>query len=285
MEPADDPTLLTPDELVDYQLKRATRGYAVAEVDALLDVLAAQTERLMAEVADAEQRAAARSREIEQLRARLEDAERAAEQAVAAAREVADAIVAEARADAEQVRREGVQAAHEAREAVLRQVRAEEADLRRRRRLADEHVESLRQFAEDHRARLQQHLRHELGRLEDLAVPEPPAAADPGRDPLLDEPLDALVPLDAHHDVDSVGRSDAPPGEDDTGPGSAFPGSASPDLRWETSVQGPRSQSHGALAATGTEESADADEPPEDRDAAGLASPFDEALFVERERP
>lgn len=204
MDPAEDPGLLTPEQLVDYPLRRATRGYAVAEVDALLDALAAQTERLLAEASAARAMEQDARSQLDGLREELREARSAAERSVAAAREAAEAVLADARSEAARIvaaGREEVAAAHEEQQ---RRVRAEEADLVRRRRAVQDHVDQLRQFAQDHRARLVQHLQHELARLEEVHVPQAPDAPDLGRDPLLDEPLLPEVPESARPPADGT---------------------------------------------------------------------------------
>lgn len=204
------PELLTPEELVDYPLRRAARGYAVAEVDALLDTLAAQTERLLDAVDEARTASNARDERIAELEGRLVDLEQSADHEIAAARRVGETIVAEARAEAERQAETGRLQGREHVEAAMRRVRAEEADLVRRQAAMEDHVATLRQFAADHRSRLQQHLRHELGRLDEVLLPPSPEAVEVGRDPLLEE-----TAQDAAHDVGSQGPqelADAPDG-------------------------------------------------------------------------
>lgn len=188
----DAPRLLTPQEVIDYPLRKAARGYAVAAVDDLLDVLADQTRRLLEALDEATGALEERDEELAELRSALADAEQAADAEVAAARRVGEAVVDEARLDAQRVAEDGRARAREHMEAALRRVRAEEADLLRRQVAVEDHLVTLRQFAADHRARLEQHLQHELGRLAALVVPPTPAAPDVGRDPLLDEPVAGL---------------------------------------------------------------------------------------------
>ena len=188
MEHEDEQPLLTPEELVDYPLRRAARGYAVKEVDDLLDALAAQTERLLGAVDAAHHERDARDQRIRQLEQRLVQLEQATEHELAAARRVGEGIVADARRVADEAAEEGRLRAREHMESALRRIRAEEADLLRRQSAMSQHLATLRQFATDHRLRLQQHLHHELERLDALVVPSEPDEPALARDPMLDEP-------------------------------------------------------------------------------------------------
>lgn len=226
MDPEDTPPLLTPEELVDYPLRRATRGYAVKEVDDLLDALAAQTERLLGAADAARHERDVRDARLRQLEGRLRELEQATEHELAAARRVGEGIVAEARVEADRVGEEGRLRAREHMEAGLRRIRAEEADLLRRQAAMTDHLARLRQFAEDHRSRLEQHLHHELGRLEALVVPPDPEEPALVRDPMLDEPGLGGPPATAAPATDPGGlhadAGGAAPGEQ-SGRGSQVP--------------------------------------------------------------
>lgn len=173
--------VLGPDEIVNYPLRKATRGYAVKEVDDLLDQLAVQTQDLLARVermaSDQEQlrgQVAEASETESMLKKTLVTAQRAAEASVAEAREEADELRQRARDQVEELLASAAEQAHELREAALRRARADEADVRRYRRDVEEHIEALRTFASDHRARLAHHLEQQQARLEEMDLPDAP---------------------------------------------------------------------------------------------------------------
>jgi cell division septum initiation protein DivIVA len=196
-DPAPGPDLvLGPDEIINYPLRKATRGYQVKEVDDLLDQLAVQTRRLLDRVQRAEQERDALQQEVAEttetesmLKKTLITAQRAAEASVAEAREEAEQLRASSRERAEQLLADAAASANELRAAALRRARADEADIRRYRRDVEEHVEALRTFAEDHRARLQHHLSLQQERLAEMDLPSAPP--EPMRDE--DRVLDAEV--------------------------------------------------------------------------------------------
>ncbi|WP_052667688.1 DivIVA domain-containing protein [Nitriliruptor alkaliphilus] len=104
---------LNPDDIVGYRFKQSLRGYAIDEVDDLLDRLADQVERMAAELAalrgqvqDAEARAAATRETEATLQRTLVVAQQAAERNLADASAQAEATLAQAQAEAERLRRE-----------------------------------------------------------------------------------------------------------------------------------------------------------------------------------
>lgn len=162
---------VTPDDIVNYELKQTLRGYSVKQVDALLDEIADELERLRREldatreqVADAQRRAAAVAETEAELKGALVTAQRAAEQTVGEARSRAEEIVAEAEREAEQMR-QGFRDEAEQTEAELR-LRQEEVEVRldRLRAFEGEYRENLRRLVE-------RHLR-DLDELERGEVPE-----------------------------------------------------------------------------------------------------------------
>lgn len=208
---------LAPDEIINYPLRKATRGYRTDEVDDLLDQLAVQTQDMLAEMHRLEderdrlrQQLAEASETESMLKKTLVTAQRAAEASVAEAREEADELRRRARQRVEELVAEAAEQAHELREAALRRARADEADIRRYRRDVEEHIEALRTFAGDHRARLARHLELQLDRLAEMDLPEAPPEPEMTRD----EVLDVDVP-----DVDVAGIVDelAGPESDSTG--------------------------------------------------------------------
>lgn len=145
--------MLTPEDLVDYPLKLAVRGYSVAQVDQLLDQAADSLERLHQRVADLEQqlescqeRLTAAAETEETLKRTLVTAQRAAEQALDEARERARTIVDDAEASA----------------------RRQTLEAERRRRHLEDHIAELREFEEGYRDQLREHLEERLRQLEGL---------------------------------------------------------------------------------------------------------------------
>lgn len=188
---------LGPDEIINYPLRKATRGYQVKEVDDLLDQLAVQTQRLLASVERLEneqevlrQQLADASETEDMLKKTLVTAQRAAEASVAEAREEAEQLRVAARQRVEQLLAEAAEQAHELREAALRRARSDEADIRRYRRDVEEHVEALRTFAADHRARLQHHLELQQQRLAEMELPPAPPEPERDEDAVIDGDVD-----------------------------------------------------------------------------------------------
>lgn len=191
--------VLGPDEIVDYPLRKATRGYRAKEVDDLLDQLAVQTRDLLARVGRLED-------EREQLREQLADAsetESMLKKTLLTAQRAAEASVAEARAEADELRQRArdrveemllsaAEQAHQLRETALRRARADEADVRRYRRDVEEHVDALRTFAADHRARLAHHLEQQQARLEEMDLPEAPPEPELVDDEIIDAEVEEV---------------------------------------------------------------------------------------------
>ncbi len=191
--------VLGPDEIVNYPLRKATRGYQVKEVDDLLDQLAVQTQRLLETVQRLEderdqlrQQLTEATEAESMLKKTLVTAQRAAEASVAEAHEEAEQLRQAARQRVEQLLADAAGQAHELREAALRRARADEADVRRYRREVEEHIEALRMFAEDHRARLEHHLELQRQRLDQMELPPPPPEPERDEDELLEADVDAV---------------------------------------------------------------------------------------------
>lgn len=207
--------VLGPDEIINYPLRKATRGYAVREVDDLLDQLAVQTQDLLGRLSELEDERDTLRREVSEageaesmLKRTLVTAQRAAEASVAEAREEAEALRLRARARAEELLASAVEQAQELREAALRRARADEADMRRYRRDVEEHIDTLRTFAADHRARLAHHLELQQQRLDEMDLPDAPPPPDLPEDEILDAEV-------AHVDVRGMVEELAGPAEPD----------------------------------------------------------------------
>lgn len=221
--------VLGPDEIINYPLRKATRGYAVKEVDDLLDQLAVQTQDLLARMERMEQEQAqlrtqlAEASETESmLKKTLVTAQRAAEASVAEAREEADELRRRARERVEEMLASAAEQAHELREAALRRARADEADVRRYRRDVEEHIEALRTFASDHRARLAHHLEQQQARLDEMDLPAAPPEPELTEDEIVDvevEEVDVQRMVDeltADEPVDDGGAATDEDAEEDT---------------------------------------------------------------------
>jgi DivIVA domain-containing protein len=180
---------LNPDDIVGYRFKQSLRGYAIEEVDDLLDRLADQVEQMATEIADLHgqlrvaQTQVDATRETEAtLQRTLVVAQQAAERNLADAAAQAEATLATATADAERLRREAEEEAHRVRSeaeadaaGTLEQAqglarREAEAARARVERAAARHAEVLAGVAH-HRDALRGH----LSVLEELALEPPPA--------------------------------------------------------------------------------------------------------------
>lgn len=217
--------VLGPDEIVNYPLGKATRGYTVKEVDDLLDQLAVQTQDLLARVERLEfereqlQGQLAEASEAESmLKKTLVTAQRAAEASVAEARQEADELRQRARDQVEELLASAAEQAHELREAALRRARADEADIRRYRRDVEEHIEALRTFASDHRARLAHHLEQQQSRLAEMDLPGAPPEPDMVDDEIVDIEAEEV---DVQGMLNELTATQAPaePGEEDSAAG------------------------------------------------------------------
>jgi DivIVA domain-containing protein len=187
---------LSPDDIVGYDFRQQKmRGYDVDQVDDLLDQLADQVEAtdrelddLRARLRDAEARCAAALETESSLKRTLVTAQDAAERALSEAREQADELRETAeRAIDEQLARAREEAASIV-AAAQRDARAELDAVREQRAAIDERVAALRDLERRHRQSLERHLRVQLAALEDLAAdpdapsnaPRPPGDGPPG---------------------------------------------------------------------------------------------------------
>jgi hypothetical protein len=170
-DPVEDTLILGPDEIVSYELSIGRKGYAIDEVNDLLDHLAAQTQDLMTAL-----RAAELARDS--LRASIEDARLQDDRMHARAAVKAEALLSRAAGRADQLR-----------DAAMRRARADEVDGSRRRRALEDHIEQLRTFAEDHQLRLRHHLALQLERLGEIDLPSEPPLPGVVVDEIVDEGL------------------------------------------------------------------------------------------------
>ena len=177
---------LNPDDIVSYEFKQALRGYAISEVDDLLDRLADQVERderdrdeLRQRLRDTEARLASALETESMLKRTLITAQQAADRSMADAREQADELrVASEREVMEQLRQANAEAdrivaeAHQTAQAELDGARRELADLSAR-------LVELRQLNEQHRSHMRHYLSDQLATLDELA-PIPPTSVGTG---------------------------------------------------------------------------------------------------------
>lgn len=179
--------MLTPDEIVNYSLKQAVRGYSVPQVDDLLDQVADTIERLQARLDEcerqrqrAEERLASASETESTLKRTLVTAQRAAEQSLEEAKERASQLVDDARREAAAMVEQARLEAEELRVESVQAARAEEAEIRRRRQELEANIEALRQFERDYRTRMREQLDEQLRLLEE----GPPRPEVPEQRPL-----------------------------------------------------------------------------------------------------
>jgi DivIVA domain-containing protein len=230
---------LQPDDIVGYRFKQSLRGYAVDEVDQLLDRIADQLERMAAEMDDLRGRVhvaetqAAVTRETEAtLQRTLVVAQQAAERNLADAAAQAEATLANATAEVERLRREVEEEVGRSRteaEAEVARLRADAAEeaarlrteaeeeaagtLERAQALARREVQAARGRVEEAASRhaevvrrVGEHrdaLRHELANLEELVLAVPPS---PRMELVVGElpPEVAAPPVDHHADDDAA---------------------------------------------------------------------------------
>lgn len=202
---------LTPDEIVNYQLKQAVRGYSVKQVDELLDEVADEIERLNAALAEAQLRARdaeSRAEEFTEtestLKRTLVTAQRAAEETLAEAEQRAEEMLEEARLESERLLADAENTAAETR----RTRDAELVDIERR-------IDDLRQRERAHREELRRAVESQLAELErlDALAVEAEAAAPAGDERLEeDEQVEAEAWTEAGNssDDDEDRRTDGP---------------------------------------------------------------------------
>lgn len=219
---------LTPEEIVSYDLKQSVRGYSVAQVDELLDLLADQVEaaelehqRLEQRLKEAEARLAATQETESTLQRTLITAQQAAERSLQDAREEADALLTRAREEAAEVEQAARDEADRMRDEARTQALREAEESRRRRAALQERIDELAEQERRYRAHLRELLQRQLSELDELDAIDPAAAAaagsvpastdDPGDGPTGDEPTE-----DGHEDHDGTESS---PGRGQDGAG------------------------------------------------------------------
>lgn len=184
---------LTPDQIVNYELKQAVRGYSMKQVDDLLDRVADELERHRAEAADLRERLAraeaalAGASETEQtLKRTLVTAQRAAEQALEDARVRAAELLDEAEREAEATTDQAYQDAEELRHGLVDGLRAEAAQLERRRVDLRADIQALHDVEADVTEALRDELLAQLRRIEEFSQrprPAPPSVPPAERPP------------------------------------------------------------------------------------------------------
>ncbi|MEX1178598.1 MAG: DivIVA domain-containing protein [Nitriliruptor sp.] len=207
---------LSPDDIVSYRFKQTLRGYAIDEVDTLLDRLADQVEAHLAELEQLRDRLSVAEETVAQVRRdeaaiqrALVTAQRSAERSVADATAQADVTLATATADADRIRDE----AREEAAAILeeaQQLARREVDAARSRteEAAHRHAEVLERIAE-HRDALRGH----VAALDELTRTDPPELpADPVTELVAGELEPEPAPTDDAATGDDIGSPDpAPP--------------------------------------------------------------------------
>lgn len=171
---------LSPDDIVNHEFRQAIRGYAVQEVDDLLDRLADQLERAELDIADLRKRvseAEARTTEAlateSSLKRTLISAQDAAQRTMDDARTHAETV----RADAERQVAEQLDEASARSTAMVQQAEAEVRTSRASYRLEHEataaHVAELAVIEERYRTQVRALLEHQLGEIERLEATGP----------------------------------------------------------------------------------------------------------------
>lgn len=160
---------MTPDEIANYPLKTAMRGYNVQQVDELLDLVADELEHVQGELdaaraalSSTENRLSEASEAEDTLKRTLVTAQRAAELSIEDAKGRSGELLEEAQREAEAIIAAARTQAEDLKVEALQSARAEEADLRARRRDLERHIEALRVFEDDYRDRLRRHMQEQL---------------------------------------------------------------------------------------------------------------------------
>lgn len=208
---------LTPDDIVNHEFKQALRGYAITEVDDLLDRLADQIERADRDVADLTARlkdADARLTEAlateGSLKRTLITAQDAAQRTMDDAQAHADDVLEEARTRSDAMLRDAERASERTRAANVAEERAVTA-----------RIEGLAVLEERYRAELRSQLEQYLAALDDAELSAPAggpevaairAAAEvsgeaPSGDPGVDDEDDEQ---DDEHDEDDAATAAVP---------------------------------------------------------------------------
>lgn len=194
---------LTPEEIADYPLRTAVRGYKVEQVDELLDRVADRIEALEQEAGELREQLVAAERRADEssateatLKRTLVTAQRAAEDTVAEARTEAASIRADAQAQADELLGTARAEAEDLRTRAAEALRDAEVQADELRAQAGRDVAHLREAAERFRTGMREHLDAQAALLEQ--------APDPA-------PLDDLAAAGGQDDTPR--DSDASPGE------------------------------------------------------------------------
>lgn len=176
---------LTPENIVDYPLKHAVRGYKVEQVDELLDQVADRIETLQRELESTREALAAAQGRLDDatetettLKRTLVTAQRAAEDTVAEANARAAAVVAAAEEESETLLADARRQADEVRNATMQEIREAQATAAERQAEVDARLRHLREVAESFERSIRDHATRHLRLLEEAPrVPNEAAAA------------------------------------------------------------------------------------------------------------
>jgi DivIVA domain-containing protein len=159
------------------EFSRAIPGYATQEVDAFLDQITDELDRLRKEIAQRQQKTSDRASD-EIIAQTLVTAQRTADRTLEGAEVKAQAILSEARIRTTSATVAAELHAREVTEAAELHARAVKAELARRRLELERSIEVLRAFERESRGRLLQYIEAELTVLDDTA---PPGSVTPPR--------------------------------------------------------------------------------------------------------
>lgn len=171
---------LTPNEIADFPLRTAVRGYKVEQVDDLLDRVADRIEVLERELEASREAVRAAERRAEEstatettLKRTLVTAQRAAEETVAQARTEAETIVSEAQQEADRLVAEARAQAEEVRVAATAEAETVRSETLRARRDAEDSLTRLHGLADRFRVQLHEHLDEHASLLDRIPAPAP----------------------------------------------------------------------------------------------------------------
>lgn len=169
---------LTPNEIADYPLRTAVRGYKVEQVDDLLDRVADRIEVLERELETSREAVRAAERRADEstatettLKRTLVTAQRAAEETVAQARAEAETIMSEAQEEAGRLVAQARSEAEEVRAAATSEAETVRSETIRARRDAEDSLTRLHGLAERFRTQLREHLDEHASLLDGMPAP------------------------------------------------------------------------------------------------------------------
>jgi cell division initiation protein len=216
---------LTPENIVDFPLKHAVRGYKVEQVDELLDRVADRIETLERELESTRAALAAAQGRLDEateteatLKRTLVTAQRAAEDTVAEAHARAAATVAAAEEESESLLADARRQAEDVRSTTMQEIREAQTAAADRRAEIEARLRHLGQVSESFERSIRDHVTRHLRLLEEAPrVPDEVGAAGRPESESESESLDALI-VDSEVDVAQDARPEGHSADEDYTP-------------------------------------------------------------------